>query len=171
MTKRSIILGCIVAVFGCLLGASVFLLKQKWDFKQSIAVIPDFCLPQVMDSLQFCHTQLIKGNPFVLMYVHPECEICQTEARQIQQKASNAKDIQWVLVSYAERESLCQFMETYQLADIPGLVMLMDSQFVLHDQLEAPGIPTSYVYNSQHQLVSIVRGISRLDKLIQLANH
>ena len=171
MNKRKVILGCIAAVFLFLLGGSVFLLKQKHDFKQSIADIPEFCLQQVVDSLLFCNTQLVKDNPVILMYFHPECDFCQTEAIQIQQNAGNTGDIQWVLVSYAEKDSLQKFMEVHQLVDVPNLVMLMDSQFILYNHLWVKSIPTSYVYDRQHRLVKIIHGIERFENLLWLANY
>jgi len=170
MRKRTIILCCILALFLFLLGASGFLIKQKHDFCQTIAVLPDFCLPQAVDSTLFCSTQIAKDKPVLLMYMHPECDHCHRNAQQIQQKALNASDIQWVLVSYAAKDSLIKFMETYRLIDIQGLVVLMDSQLSLYDRLHVEYIPTSYIYNSRHRLVTVKRGAAiKLDKLIQLA--
>ena len=167
--KKRIILYCLLVVFISLLGASLFLMKQKQDFNRKIAVIPEFCLPRVVDSMLFCSMQLLHGNPVVLMYMHSECEFCQTEAQQIRQKLSSVENIQWVLISYAEKDSLQKFMETYQLSDVPELVMLMDSEFELHDRLKVKSIPTSYVYNRQLQLVTVLPGAVSIEKLIQLA--
>jgi len=170
MKKRHIILSCVVVLFLILLGASMFLLKQKQDFKLSIADIPEFCLQQATDSLPFCNTQLAKGLPIVLMYLHPECEVCHTEARQMQQKACNAENIQWVLISYANRDSLNKFATIFHLHDIPRLTILMDSQLTLHSRLQVKSIPSCYIYNSQHQLVKVIQGMGRVEKIIQLAN-
>ena len=169
MNKR-IILGCILAIFISLLGVSLFLMKKKQDFKRALAVIPEFCLPQAVDNRPFCNTQFVNGKSVVLSYIHPECEFCRTEAQQIRQKADSIGDIQWVLVSFAERDSLQKFMEINQLTDIPGLVMLVDSQHELYDRLQVKNIPTSYVYDRRHRLVTIMPGAVRLEKLIQPAN-
>ena len=85
------------------------------------------------------------------MYFHPECDLCHAKAQQIQQNAFNTKDVQWILVSYAARDSINKFAETYHLADISAMSLLMDSQFSLYDRLKVTGIPTSFIYNRQHQ--------------------
>ncbi|MDR2911133.1 MAG: hypothetical protein LBV47_07210, partial [Bacteroidales bacterium] len=40
-------------------------------------------------------------------------EFCHAEAQQLQQKPTNAENIQWVLVSYAAQDSLNKFAETF----------------------------------------------------------
>ena len=170
MTKRKIILAFIAAGFLLLLGASVFLMKQKQNFKRSIAVIPEFCLPQAIDSLMFCHTQLSQGKPVVIIYFHTECDFCHAKAQQLQQKTDTAGNIQWVFVSFAHNYSVNKFMETYDLADIPNLVVLVDPQFLLYERLKVTAIPTSYIYDRRHRLVTVKRGAAKLETLIQLAN-
>jgi len=170
MKKKHIILGCILAVFICMLSSLLFLLKQKHDFRKTIANIPEFCLPQSNDSLLFCNTQIVKRNPMVLMYLHPECDICQIEAQQMQQRLDHTGKIQWILVSYAERDSLNKFTTTYRLNEIPDLNILMDSNFELYNRLQVKGIPSCYIYNRQHKLVKVLKGIEKLETIIKLAN-
>ena len=170
MKKRTIILCCIITSFLFLLGASGFMMKQKHDFRQTIADIPAFCLPQVTDNLLFCNTQIAKDKPVLLIYLHPECDFCHAKAHQIQQKEVNTRDIQMVLVSFAERDSLVKFVETYNLTDMSGLVVLMDSQLLLYDRLQVASIPTTYIYDRRHRLVDVKQGAAKLEKLIQLAN-
>ena len=170
MKKRTIILCCMITVFLFMFGSSIFLIKQKHGFRRTIVDIPEFCLPQVVDSLLLCNTQLTQDNPVILMYLHPECDFCHAKAQQIQQNVVEARDIQIVLVSYAERDSLIKFVETYNLVDIPNVVVLMDPQLLLYDRLRMKSIPTSYIYDRQHRLVAVKRGAAKLEKLIQLAN-
>ena len=170
MKKKHAILCCIATAFLFLLGSSLFLIKQKRDFWQTIASIPEFCLSQAIDSLLFCNTQIVKGNPMVLMYLHPECDHCHAEMKQIQQKSDTVKDIQWILVSYAERDSLKKFATTYHLNEIYDLKILMDSNLELHNRLQVKGIPSCCIYNRQHQLVKVIQGIERLEKVLRLAN-
>ena len=163
-------MGCIAMVFIFLIGASVILIKKKHDFRKTIVDIPEFCIYQSIDSVLFCKTQLMKNKPVVLMYLHPECDICHTEAWQLQQKQENVKDIQWILVSYAERDSLNQFAATYQLNTIPYLIILMDSQFELHNLLQVKGVPSCYIYDRHHKLVKVLQGAVKLENVILLAN-
>jgi Thiol-disulfide isomerase and thioredoxins len=167
---KRIILGCIAVVFLFLIVASVILIKKKHDFKKTIVDMPEFCILQSVDSVLFCSTQLEKNKPVVLMYFHPECEICHNEARQLQQKQERIENIQWILVSYAERDSLNQFASTYQLNAIPYLTMLMDLQFELHDFLQVKGVPSCYIYDGHHKLVKVLQGAVKLENIILLAN-
>ena len=170
MKKHTIILYCFLAVFLALLGASVFLMKKKRDFRRSIAVMPEFCLPQARDSILFCSEQFEKGKPIVVMYFHPECDFCHAKAKQLQQGKGKVAEIKWVLVSYAERDSVKKFMETYGLADISNIVVLVDSQLYLYDRLHVEKIPTYFIYNRDHHLVPVKRGDSKLETIIRLAN-
>jgi peroxiredoxin len=170
MKKRTIILCCLAAAFLFLLGASGFRMKKKYDFRRTIAILPDFCLPQATDSVLFCNTQLKKGKPVVLMYFHSECDYCHVKAQQLQLKSEDMGDVQWVLVSYAEKDSLNKFVATYNLGDISSLVVLMDSQFSLYDCLQVPSIPTNYIYDRRHQLVAAKQKNAKLETIIRLAN-
>jgi len=167
---KRIILGCIVVVFIFFIGASVVLIKKKHDFRKTIVEIPEFCILQAVDSVSFCNTQLEKDKPVVLMYLHPECDICHIEARQLQQKQEGNDYIQWILVSYAERDSMNKFAATYELNAIPYLTILMDSQFELHDLLQVKGVPSCYIYDRHHKLVKVLQGAAKLENVILLAN-
>ena len=170
MNKRTVILCCIVTVFLFLLGASAFLLKQKYDFRQTIAVLPDFCLPQAVDSMLFCNTQIAQDRPVVLLYFHPECDFCRNEIQQIQQKMDNSGGIQLILISNAGKYGLRQFAATYQLDIVPDLTILMDQQLEMYDRLQVKSIPSCYIYDRRHQLVAVKQGAMKLEILIRLAN-
>ena len=168
--KKRVILGCIVVVFLFLIGASVILIKKKHDFRKSIVDIPNFCMLQAIDCISFCSTQLEKNKPVVLMYIHPECDICHIEAQQLQKKQEMNNYIQWILVSYAERDSLNQFATTYQLNAFSNLTILMDSQFELYDLLRVKEVPSCYIYDRHHKLVKVLQGAVKLGNIILLAN-
>jgi len=169
MKKHTIALCGTVTVFIILLGALVFLMKQKYELRRTIEYLSDFCLPSVSDSTVFCSMQIAKDKPVILMYFHPECELCTLKMQQIQQVSKTYGDIQWILVSFAEKDTLIKFVETYQLTDIPNLAVLVDFQFTLHDHLHLANIPTIYIYDRRHRLVSIERGLAKFEKLIKLA--
>jgi len=170
MKKRAIFLSCLAAVFLFLLGASGRRLKRNSDFRKSIAEVPEFCLSKVVDSLLFCSTQFTKDKPVVLMYVHPECDYCHAKAQQLSQKTIQVEGIQWAMVSYAERDNLKKFIETYHLDDIPSVEVLSDAEFSLYNRLKVAGIPSSYIYNRQHRLVAVKQGGTKLETIVQLAN-
>ena len=170
MKKRKIILCCFAAIFLALSGVSLFMMKKKRDFRRTIAVIPEFCLLQVVDSFPFCSAQLDKGKPVIMMYFHPECDFCHVKAQYLQKTSANGVgDIQWIMVSYAEKDSLIQFIETYNLDEISGLTVLLDSQLSLYDRLQVAGIPTSFIYDRRHRLVAVKRGETKLETMIRLA--
>ncbi|MDR2911265.1 MAG: hypothetical protein LBV47_07895, partial [Bacteroidales bacterium] len=95
-------------------------------------------------------------------------EFCHAEAQQLQQKPTNAENIQWVLVSYAAQDSLNKFAETYDLYSMSGLFVLMDKEMTLYEHLQVKSIPTSYIYNRHHNLVTVKQGAAKLENLIQL---
>ena len=167
--KKRILLGCIGAAFILLIGSIAILLKKKRDFNQTITDLPSFCLPQALDSMSFCSKQLLKDKSVVLMYLHPECNICHIESQQMHPKMKKMNNIQWILVSFAEKDSLNKFSSTYQLNEIPDLTILMDSKFELYDQLQVKSIPSCYIYDRQLKLVKIIRGMAKLETIIQLA--
>jgi len=168
--KRKIILGSIIAVFLFLFGSSVFLIRKKQNFRRTIAVVPEFCLPQAGNGMLFCNTQLMQGKPVVIMYFHTECVYCHTKAQQIQQKTASIEGIQWILVSYAEKDSIVKFIETYNLNSISDLYVLTDSLFSLYNILQVESIPSTYIYNRKHKLVKVMRGSTKLETIIKLAN-
>jgi peroxiredoxin len=168
MQKRRWILYGVAAIFLLLLTGSGHLLLQKHHFKQSIAAIPEFCLPQAADSALFCKAQLLPDKPVALLYFHPECEICQREAQQMHEKSAFLKDIQWVLVSPAPRDTLRQFARMYHLAEIPDINILMDVKGDLSTLLQVKSMPACYIYNRKHHLVKTMQGLVRLETVMQL---
>jgi thiol-disulfide isomerase/thioredoxin len=144
-------------------------MKQKYEFHQTIDDLFEFCLPCATDSTLFCSMQITKDKPVILMYFHPECDLCISKVQQIQQISEISGDIQWILVSFAEKDTLMKFMETYQLTDISNLVVLVDFQLSLHDHLQLASIPAIYIYDRRHQLVAVKRGSAKFEKIIQLA--
>ena len=169
MKKRTIVLYCIVAIFLFLFVSLAFLVKQKYKLRRTIENLSDFCLPCTIDSTLFCSMQIAKDMPVILMYFHPECDLCISKVQQIQQISEMYRDIQWILVSFAEKDTLMKFAETYQLTDISNLVVLVDSQLSLYDHLQLASIPAIYIYDRRHQLAAIKRGSVKFEEIILLA--
>jgi len=169
VSKRKIILTGIAAVFIILLGVSVFLIVKKRYLGQAIVNIPEFCLPQAGNGMLFCNTQLTQGKPVVITYFHTDCVYCHTKAQQLQQKTASIEGIQWILVSYAEKDSIVKFIDKYNLNSVSDLYVLSDSLFSLHNSLQVESIPSTYIYNSRHKLVKVMRGSTKIETIVKLA--
>jgi peroxiredoxin len=142
---------------------------KRIQFKEKVSAIPEFCLPQATDSTFFCETQLASKQPVVLMYFHPECELCQSEIQQVSKKAIQMENIQWILVSNASRETVNAFAETHGLLPIHNMRILIDTDMNLCDYLQLKSIPSCFVYNRRHRLVKVIYGLVRAENIIALA--
>ena len=166
--RKNLILICLAAIFILLLAGSVYRHLEKKNWEKDISALPAFCLPQAMDSVLFCHSQIAGNAPVVILYLHPDCDLCQSEAAFLREKISLFGNSQLLMISHAGREELSRFVTDYGLDRLPSLKILTDPDIEMYTRLKVNRIPACFVYDDKHQFVTSFQGIVRLDMVIEL---
>jgi thiol-disulfide isomerase/thioredoxin len=110
---------------------------------------------------------LVKGNPMVFIYFHPECEHCQYEAEQLLLKRDSFKGVQLVMVSPAPIDAVKQFFSSYHLTEIENLDVLWDKENKFESYFGESIFPTVIIYDNQGKLRKKYKGEVSIETIIQ----
>ena len=108
---------------------------------------------------------LITHKPTVLVFFHPKCEHCQTEADSIVQRAAEFKGAQVAFVSADTVAHIAAFDSTYQLS-AHGFEVWHDRQRIGKPKFEVKDAPTVVVYSTARELVVRFRGAPTMQQLL-----
>lgn len=141
--------------------------RQQAAIKQRVSELPIFCMKSV-DSTTYCTSEISKATPVLLMYFHPECDLCATEATQLYANAGKLSEVSVVMVTNASYAQALQFYNEYQLFEVPTLRILLDTEDSFHSYVGATGVPTTFVYGRQHVLKKKYSGEVKVSTLLNV---
>ena len=162
---KTIILLMIITI---LCSLSFFTLKKeilKKNVKKNIENMSNFEMNTIDGSL--FNTTFIHSQPIVLIFFHPECEICQVEIKQIVQKKKDLAQVCILLVTQASIKESQDFYEAMELNKISNIYLLHDSDLILHNRNLINTIPSIYLYNSKKKLIKQYKGEINIDLVIK----
>jgi peroxiredoxin len=130
--------------------------KIKAIKEQQMDILPDFCLTDLSDSL-FCTTGFAH-RPAVLVIFDPNCNACEQEINGIYDNKAAFSNITIAMVTVAGRESCEAFYIHHKLGDVPNLQILRDSTGAFMRMVGMQGVPETFVYNSNKNLIQKFAG-------------
>ena len=102
----------------------------------------------------------------ILIYFNPECDHCQSEAREISLQKPSFKQYQVYFIASDSIQNIVNFRETYELTE----QNFYFAQAGLAEVYEAvgpiPSVPAIYIYNEKH-LVKRLEGQVPMEELIK----
>jgi hypothetical protein len=103
-----------------------------------------------------------RNNEILLIYFHPDCDLCHGLLRQI---PGINEDTKIVLLSYAEKNSIDSCLSDEHLILNEHINLIYDSLFIWSDKLKINVIPTT-IYFNQQQLQIRKTGFFEINRLI-----
>ncbi|MBO0949529.1 peroxiredoxin family protein [Fibrella forsythiae] len=156
---RTYLKWAILMAFLCTLAYLVWGFTTKLERKKAIAkrtqTLPS-CTVQGISGDTFTLTSA--GKPTVLIYFEPDCEHCQREARELRNEYAALAEANLVLLSAAPVPALKTFVQTYQLASVPGLRMAHIDRQVAHDTFGFVSVPDVLIYHADGTLSHRFKG-------------
>ena len=112
------------------------------------------------------NADLVTGKPTVLVFFHPKCEHCQTEADSMVQRATAVEGAQVAFVSADTVAHIAAFDSTYRLS-AHGFEVWHDAQRIGKPKFEVKDAPTVVVYSAARELVVRFRGAPTMRQLLE----
>ena len=125
--NRKFILAALLLGVGSLIAWMLWQTLHRVEKKQQIAAtvqqLPNVSL-LALDSTSFSLSEAVGNRAAVLFFFHPDCEHCQSEARQVRENAGALSAAKLIWISYENLSRLREFNEEYKLTEsFPQLVM------------------------------------------------
>lgn len=103
--------------------------------------------------------------PSVLIYFNSSCPICQSEAELIQRNFRNDKLTRFLWVSSESVEEVENFAVQYRLDSLNTHRFYSDTLFRLATAFKLTGVPATFVYDREGQLVDYTLGVVSISEL------
>lgn len=111
--------------------------------------IPTFNILKVPDSSSFTKNDLQKMKPTVLFFFNPDCDHCHQETKNLIKKIDKLKDVQILMISILDFNSIKKFYNEYKMARYPNITMARENTYNLPGFYNIHSIPDVYVYDKQ----------------------
>lgn len=169
--NRKLILAALLLGVGGLIAWLLWQTLHRVEKKQQIAATVQH-LPNVpllaLDSTSFSLAEAVGNQAAVLFFFHPDCEHCQSEARQIQENVEELKAVKLIWISYENLDRLREFDEEYKLTgSFPQLVMAKIEPVVANEKFGLRTFPTVFIYDAEGNLAKKYTGETKIEAILK----
>ena len=152
---RLLIATCgVIVIF--LIGGTIFKKIKAEEAVARIRSLPDMVFTDINGNI--FRTDQISTGPLLITYFHPECDHCRYEISSILSCDLLNSNLTILLVSHADLSQIETFMEQFDKRDSPSLHVLHDQYLIFREVFGTDIIPSSFIYNSDLQLVKSFKG-------------
>ena len=141
-------------------------LNHKKEVAERIKVIPNFSF-YTLDGNEFSDKNLQK-KPSVFVYFNSECNYCQLEAKNIQERLEDFKEVQLIFISFEEKEIIQKFAKEYQLINQENVLFLEDRKGEFSELFDVNSIPFMVIYDEDKKLLQKFKGAVKVDKILNI---
>ena len=141
------------------------------EISHNLREIPEFRLQRVFKDGYFTNDSLFKNdNSVLIIYFNTECKYCNYQIRYINEQLVKFKDFQVLLVSIEEPDVLKQYFNKNDLLNRDFIYILYDKEMHFERVFGRCPFPTSFIYNSNKELVKIFKGEVKVGTLLKYLN-
>ena len=149
-------------ILGTWIGFSRYTSKQ--ELESAYTIIPSIQLAS-LDKESVDLEMQVTDIPSVLIYFNSSCPICQSEAELIQRNFRNDKLTRFLWVSSESVEEVENFAVHYRLDSLNTHRFYSDTLFRLATAFKLTGVPATFVYDREGQLVDYTLGVVSISEL------
>jgi peroxiredoxin len=161
------VIGSIVFSIFILLGILGFKsINNKKMIAKTIQTFHDFCTFCMDNNREFCTDSLPK-QPIVLLFIHPECDFCHEEIKQLKESQILFQNISVLLVTTAPRQQVIDFYSNQNLSAFDNIKLLMDDNLKIFKEFDVNTIPTVFLYDEDKKLIFKHKGEIKMEYLIK----
>lgn len=110
---------------------------------------------------------LPKKSAVLLICFHPQCEYCKHETEEIVKNIDRFKDVQIVMATSGNYDSMMVFREKFGLAQYDNIVVGHDPGFFLMNFFQFRNMPFLAFYNRKKELISVFSGSLPVEKVLK----
>jgi cytochrome oxidase Cu insertion factor (SCO1/SenC/PrrC family) len=130
--------------------------------------VPGFKLLLTDSVTYFYKYQLKKNTPTIIIFFNPECEHCQTEAKNISDSIQLLQKVQITFASSAPLGDIKNFANEYGLLAHPNIKVGRDEKYFLSAFYRLRYAPFVAVYDANGDLMKVFEGGTNIKILSQL---
>ena len=119
-------------------------------------------------SSYYTKEDLPKKKPVWLMMFNPTCSHCQHETEELVKNIDKFKDIEIVMATSMNFDSMMAFRERYHLADFKNIVVGQDVNYFLFSYFQAHNLPYHAFYDKKHLLIKVFEGSVAIDSIKEM---
>jgi peroxiredoxin len=173
MKKKVFKISIIVFLFG-FFGTMGFLIVRQLMIKKEAAEkiqdVPAFKF-YTLANTGFTNDSIANGKPVIIIHFSPDCENCQDEARELQQKLPGLGDVQVLMIADGKKEPVEKFMIDYRLNVFPQIKPLLDNDGVFFKAFGVALNPLVIIYNNEHRFVKMYKGQTKVEAIRKALNN
>ncbi|MDR3062092.1 MAG: peroxiredoxin family protein [Dysgonamonadaceae bacterium] len=163
---RSIIYGVIFCLFS-LLGLYCFeKINKKNLIKKNILSFQNFCAFSINNNQNFC-TKSLPKQPIIILFIHPECDFCIEEIKQLKESQVKFKNTSILLITSASLKQVIDFYSEQNLAQLNNVQLLLDKELKISNSFGINIIPSVFVYNTDKELIFSHKNEIKIETLIR----
>jgi cytochrome oxidase Cu insertion factor (SCO1/SenC/PrrC family) len=130
--------------------------------------IPSFSITKVPDSSNLTQNQLKKKKPLVFFFFNPDCDHCHQETKNLIAKIDQLKDVQILMISILDFNSIKKFYKEYKIANYPNITMARETTYNLPGFFSIHSIPDVYVYDKQGKFLKTFKKTFPVEEIAAL---
>ncbi|MDX1639402.1 MAG: redoxin domain-containing protein [Balneolaceae bacterium] len=135
--------------------------------EQRITSLPEFEL-QTMEGEIWNSNVVADSLALIVNFFNTECPFCNAEIRSIVNHHQLGNVTNVILISDQSLEVLRRFRNNYQLENVTGIRIMRDSTGSVKELFGVKGVPTTFVYSIEKDLISSIKGEIKAEVLYKL---
>jgi thioredoxin-related protein len=121
------------------------------------------------DSATVFTKEKIGSNKAVfIMLFSPDCSHCQKSTEEIIEHKEQLRDIQIIMVTLQSIEKMREFIATYNLNNLPNLVVGKDINYITPVFYNIKNFPFFALYNKKGKLIDGIEGSLEIPQIIEI---
>jgi thiol-disulfide isomerase/thioredoxin len=168
--KRKILKTVIIGVISLsilYLGFKIYQrLEAKKEIEATVKIFQDFCAFD-LKYMNELHTGSLSEKPVILLFIHPECEFCNEEIKQIKKQETQLEDVVILLITHAEKEQALEFYSSYSLSQFDNIHLLIDDYLKVAGLYGSPPVPSVFLYRADKKLLFKHNGAIKIDAILK----
>ncbi|MDR0232382.1 MAG: redoxin domain-containing protein [Dysgonamonadaceae bacterium] len=140
-------------------------INEKKIVKENIQKFHDFCIFTVGGNHELC-TKLLPTQPIIILFIHPECDSCHEEVKQLKEYQTEFQNISILLVTSASLQQAIDFYSNQNLSLFDNIKLCLDEDFKISDHFGINTIPSVFLYNQDKELIFKHKGEIKIETLI-----
>lgn len=129
--------------------------------------LPPMQLLLADSTTRFTRNDLPRKKPVLLMIFSPDCSHCQHTAEEMVANKERLKDLHIVMATLHPLWQMNEFVNKYQLRQIPNLTVGKDFSYILPSFYGIRNLPYLAFYNKKGTLITGFEGSMPLDRILK----
>jgi len=169
--NRKIMLGVLLLGVGgaiaLMLWQTLHRVEKKAQIKAAMQQLPDVQL-LALDSVAFDLAKSVGDQAEVLFFFHPDCEHCQSEAKQVRENAQVLSTTKLIWISTENLDRLREFDEKFSLTQsIEKLVVAKIEPITANEKFGLRTFPTVFIYDAAGNLTKKYTGETKIEAILK----